>query len=446
MAAYAATVTLDTPVPHWSGQQRVISGICDVTNYNTTQAEITAITGKFLGGAPTVVAEGLSDNGYIVRWNPTSKAFEAFYPIAAYTPTFTGTAPAGTSGVVTDNDNAATLGHAIYAVPAAAQQFVPPALATEASASGLITDSDNAATEGVAVYVVVDDPNWNATYQLGHFEFVSPTDANGSCTIANGADTLTIYDDDAAASNGVVTRIVAAGAGWEATTAASKDILVPTSTGKYIHVNHATTGSTPQVYFDEDQANTYERLRAVVVDNGDEPYSLLVDDAATENPGAALTQGAAGRMFNLVTVGPKPFAFTVGSSGPEITIASRPDAASIPGASALSVEAAGAGLSSALFGKEDGFVATDTGEYLRITYAASPTGPQVYGYPEGATADVTLLAVVVDNADEAIATEAAVGAVRDTPAGTINAVTAAAGSEVASDVDVGAFRFFARGF
>lgn len=343
--------------------------------------------------------------------------------------TFTGTANVGTSGVVTDNDSAATLGHALYVVPFGAAVNAPT-LTAESSATGLIKDSDTAAADGVQIYVVVDDPSFHPTYQLGHLEFVSPTDANGTCTIATGAETLNLFDDDAAASNGVEVRAVAAGAGLEATTAASKDILIPVSSGKYIHINHATTGSTPAIYFDEDAANTYERLQAVMVDNLDEPYKLFVGSlAATELVPAALNQ-AVGRLAQIVTVGPKPFTFTIGASGPEITIPSRPDAASLPGTVALYVQAAGAGLNAANFGKEDLYVPTSTGEFLKIAYAASPAGVQVYGYPEGATANVTWLGVIVDNADEPIATEAAIGWKRDTPAGTNSAGSDASAAEL----------------
>ena len=460
MTAYAATTTIRSPkIIRQLGGMGLVFGRINVTNYNQTLAEITAITSKFKSATLEVLLGGNSSNGYIVAWDTTSKAVKAWYPTKAITPagsisapTFTGTANAGTAGTIDDNDNAATLGHALYVMPAAAAQFVPPTLTVEASATGLIKDSDTAATDGVAVYVVVDDPNWSATYQLGHFEFVSPTNANGTCTIANGSDTLNIFDDDAAATNGVVIRAVAASGGLEATTAATKDILVPASSGRYIHINHATTGSTPQVYFDEDAVNTYDRLQAVMVDNLDEPYKLLVDLASTENPGVALSQGSIGRLANIVTSGPKPFTFLVGASGPEVTIASRPDVASLPGAVALYVQAAGAGFNAANFGKEDVFVPTSNGEFIKVAYAASPAGVQVYGYPEGATGDLTILGVIVDNADETFSTEAAVGWKRDTPAGTNSAptltgtpVAAQAATEVSNDVNVGTVSFIAIG-
>ena len=460
MAAYAATHTIlpGLPRPYQLGPFIVQVGTVDITNYNSTLVEITGISNAL--GTILKVFGGRTDNGYDVDWNYTSKAFKAYSVSKAITPagtiatpTFTGTANAGTTGTIDDNDNAATLGHALYVVPAAAS-VIAPTLVAENAATGLVKDSDTAATEGVAIYVVVDDPSFTDTYQLGHLEFVSPTNANGTCTVATGADTLTLFDDDAAATNGVAVRAVAASGGLEATTGAAKDILVRTSTGKYLHINHATTGSTPELYFDEDAANTYERIRGVIVDNLDEPYKLFVGSlAATELIPVALNQGGAGRLASIVTVGPKPFSYIVGVAGPEITVAARPDAASLPGAVALYVQAAAAGFNAANFGKEDLFVPTSTGEFIKIAYAASPAGVQVYGYPEGASADLTILGVIVDNADETFDTEAATGWKRDTPAGTISAltfvgtaVTAQAAVEAANDVDIGAVRYLAIGF
>src|SRR3990167_4115850 len=52
--------------------------------------------------------------------------------------------------------------------------------------AGIVQDDDTAATTGVALYVVLDDEEFLPTYALGHFEFVSPTNAHGTCTIFNG--------------------------------------------------------------------------------------------------------------------------------------------------------------------------------------------------------------------------------------------------------------------
>lgn len=424
----ATTVTLRTG-DAWNtrGNRRsIMASVAGSSSYATNGDTVAAANFGLVTIDDIAIME--QPSGYAVEYDRTNGKFK-FYRSGAFTvtgsvstPTFTGTANVGTTGTIDDNDNAATLGHALYVVPVTASP-VAQVLTVENSATGLVKDSDTAATEGVALYVVVDDPNWSGTYQLGHFEFVSPTNANGTCTIANGAATLNIYDDDAAATNGVAVRAVAASGGLEATTAASKDILVQVSTGKYIHVNHATTGSTPELYFDEDAANTYERIRGVIVDNLDEPYKLLVASlAATEDVPISPIQ-AGPRLASIVTVGPKPFSYIVGVAGPELTVASRPDAGTLPGAVALYVQAAGAGFNAANYGKEDLFVPVSNGEFIKVAYAASPAGVQVYGYPEGASADLRILGVIVDNLDETYTTEAALGWKRDTPAGTISTPT-----------------------
>lgn len=81
MAAYAATVTLDTPRANRIGNTPfgITMGVCTLSNYNTTQAEITGITGEFRdGGALRVMCDAVSSNGFVPRWNSTSLAFEAF--------------------------------------------------------------------------------------------------------------------------------------------------------------------------------------------------------------------------------------------------------------------------------------------------------------------------------------------------------------------------------
>jgi hypothetical protein len=83
MADYAQTTTLDTPrVVQIDKSLRMVTGKCDITNYNTTGAEITEITRNFRT-VQRVMCEGLSDNGYLVRWDTTDKCFHAFYPVYA---------------------------------------------------------------------------------------------------------------------------------------------------------------------------------------------------------------------------------------------------------------------------------------------------------------------------------------------------------------------------
>ena len=82
--AYTATVTLDTKhAERMTRNLGVLVGKCDITSYNQTGAEITDITGQFKQ-ILRVICDGMSDNGYIVRWNTTDKCFHAFYPKNAH--------------------------------------------------------------------------------------------------------------------------------------------------------------------------------------------------------------------------------------------------------------------------------------------------------------------------------------------------------------------------
>lgn len=94
MAAYAASITLDSPRPGRLGNSPfgVLSGTCSLTNYNSTLAEITTITKAFLtGGKLRVVADGLSSNGYVVKWDTTGKAFKAYRSATPLMTTASGT-------------------------------------------------------------------------------------------------------------------------------------------------------------------------------------------------------------------------------------------------------------------------------------------------------------------------------------------------------------------
>ena len=85
MAAYAATVTLDIPhVERISRNLGILTGICDVTNYNSTLVAITGITGYFKT-ILSCIAEGTSDNGYLFTWITASLAFKCWYPRPAQT-------------------------------------------------------------------------------------------------------------------------------------------------------------------------------------------------------------------------------------------------------------------------------------------------------------------------------------------------------------------------
>ncbi len=80
MAAYAAAVT---SVMKRAVKIDAVQGIymyagqCDVTNYNTTLAEITGITGQFKS-IIAVVAEGVAENGWVPHWVTATGSFKCF--------------------------------------------------------------------------------------------------------------------------------------------------------------------------------------------------------------------------------------------------------------------------------------------------------------------------------------------------------------------------------
>lgn len=422
MAAYAETVTAlmkrAVKVDQVTGIG-MFMGRCDVTNYNSTLAEITDITGKF-GTLMEVICSAISDNGYLMRWDKTGKAFKAHYPTSPLV---------AVTGTIKDDDNAATVGHALYVVPDPS----PPVfeLAAESSSSADINDSDTAASDGVLVYVVIDDVEFLPGFNLGHLEFVSPTNAHGTCTLKSGGATLLLEDDDAAATNGTLLKVQAAGAGMISAMAGTNRTLVPLSDGRYMDVEDGTGGSPVQVYFDEDGSNTYERLEAVIVDNADEPI-LLLETALNVH-----ATPPSGFLARLVTVGPGATLSVgaVGNGGPTFQVLHDQGAAQMPGAAVLNAIAAGGGLDAAVGGEQDVFIPLSDGTFMKVTYAASPTGVQVYWDHDGANNYERMTEVVVDNADETFLTETTLGWKQ----------AGAAAGEVANDVDVGIVEFVAYG-
>ena len=93
MAAYAVTVVVaTTPVERIfkrATRLYIAGGTCNITNYNSTRAEITGITGLF-GTLYTVVCNGVTDEGYLCYWHVADKAFKCMYPRAAQTADTTG--------------------------------------------------------------------------------------------------------------------------------------------------------------------------------------------------------------------------------------------------------------------------------------------------------------------------------------------------------------------
>lgn len=181
-------------------------------------------------------------------------------------------------------------------------EVIGPTLASdgETAATGLIQDDDNAATTGVIVYAVVDSDPGIVGAARGHFEFVSPTNVDGRAEWdATYKGQCMVIDNDAAATAGTAVRAIAAGAGLESTFAAALGaggpLYVKLSGGGtghaninfedvYVKVAESTTASTPTLYFDEDAAEESERFMAVVVDNADETFPLYTVKGTFEVP------------------------------------------------------------------------------------------------------------------------------------------------------------------
>lgn len=130
-----------------------------------------------------------------------------------------------------------------------------------------VTDDDSAASNGVALYLHIDEVTEQGSY-IGHLEFVSPTNADGYFAINNGGPQVRVQDDDAAATAGFAlyfdedasptdNRIIA-----DIDNVGDADVFIMCSNGELIRIVDTDTPGTPgvQLYFDEDAANDYERL------------------------------------------------------------------------------------------------------------------------------------------------------------------------------------------
>jgi len=220
--AYTIDVTLDMPRnQRISRDLGMITGSADLTLYHQTAAEVTEITGLF-GTINQVIANGLSDNGYLIRWDPTDEAFHAFYATTS-----------------TTSKNASPLN---------------------------IEDDDSVAGTHVVVYAHIDEAHEQGSF-TGHLEFVSPTSTDGSGTIANGGATFLIQDDNSAASGGVQIYFDEDGANADERlmAAIAHDALVMLSDGNMLRIKADASAASVGValYFDEDAAATYERLAFV---------------------------------------------------------------------------------------------------------------------------------------------------------------------------------------
>lgn len=147
--------------------------------------------------------------------------------------------------------------------------------------TAVVTDDNNAATTGVALYYVADSDF------LGHLEFVSPTNADGSFTVGASGPLVSVTDNDGAAAAGVQVYFdedaTAADSRLLATTTTGKDAYIVTTGGNLVKITYNAAPGTPGValYFDEDGATNAAKLVFVSPTNvngsftTDDTYTLL---------------------------------------------------------------------------------------------------------------------------------------------------------------------------
>lgn len=156
MSAYASSVTSTmikaVKVDSVKGIGLFV-GQCDITNYNSTLVEITAITGKFRTML-TVVA-GVSDNGYLVQWDSSDEAFKAYYPVTAHAHDFkvesSGTIGSNmTLGLSSDSNSATLEGGSGITAPRTLSTSSPVQAATASAGSEVANDVDVGEVEFIA--------------------------------------------------------------------------------------------------------------------------------------------------------------------------------------------------------------------------------------------------------------------------------------------------------
>lgn len=156
-----------------------------------------------------------------------------------------------------------------------------------------VTDDNTAASNGVAVKVQsFDGVN-------SYLAFTSPTTTDGMGLLAAAGNTFSVKHDGTP-SNSFSANLYFDEDGTNvderflANTATAQDMFVAVSGGNVIRINHDASASSNgvQVYFDEDAANTHERLLFVSPTNVD-------GISATDNEVFAYTKGQVANAVDL---------------------------------------------------------------------------------------------------------------------------------------------------
>lgn len=140
-----------------------------------------------------------------------------------------------------------------------------------------VTDDDNAASTGVAIYLHIADTLVQEGTKIGHIESVTAGNADTYVALNNGGPVVRVLDDDAASTAGLQIYFDEDASNDDERFMADLDLVgggdafVMASDGSFIRIkdddNAATTGVA--VYVDDDAANDYERVLFVSPTNAD---------------------------------------------------------------------------------------------------------------------------------------------------------------------------------
>lgn len=175
----------------------------------------------------------------------------------------------------------------------------------ELVATGAVTDDDDAASNGTAVYAHVDEVTEYAA-PLAHLESTNAGNADSVFTIGNGGPTVQVKDDDAADTSGLQVYFDEDATNPDErflinNTQSGVDVFVIASDGKAIRLKHDASASSNGValYFDDDAANSYERLLFVSPTDADGSYDT--DDVVGMVAGIPAIRELAAAINTLTT-------------------------------------------------------------------------------------------------------------------------------------------------
>ncbi|CAK9089696.1 Uncharacterized protein SCF082_LOCUS52490 [Durusdinium trenchii] len=129
---------------------------------------------------------------------------------------------------------------------------------------GQVQDDDSAASNGTALYVHIDELG---AKNVGHLESVTANDADSDFDIGSGGPTVTVEDDDNAATGGLQVYFDEDASDIDSrfltnNTTNGKDVFVAATDGTFIRIKHDASASSNgvAVHFDDDASDPSERL------------------------------------------------------------------------------------------------------------------------------------------------------------------------------------------